>query len=45
MGDIVRDLRHPIFILIIIVFLLQMFLSHVDAEKAKLDQNITTKKH
>lgn len=40
-----RDMRFPIFILIIIVFLLQMFLSHVDAEKAKLDQNITTNKN
>ncbi|MDY0116001.1 MAG: hypothetical protein RBR59_00315 [Sulfurimonadaceae bacterium] len=37
-----RDMRFPIFILIIIVFLLQMFISHADAEKAKLEQNTTT---
>jgi len=33
-GTLMRDLRHPIFILIVIVFLLQMYVMKQDAKQA-----------
>ena len=40
-----RDLRHPIFILIVIVFLLQMYVMKQDAKQAALsaaaEQNLS----
>ncbi|MGD9719445.1 MAG: hypothetical protein AB7U24_09400 [Sulfurimonadaceae bacterium] len=41
-----RDLRHPIFILIVIVFLLQMYVMKQDAKQAALsaaaEQNLSS---